>query len=384
MTSGSLPLLVTIETDPTRFHGVRPIRPSLPGPAACEQLLSHVLIDLEKIFPDIGKFSIAMPGALYDQTQILRPRLPVFRALEEKLSGQALRAGDAVRWAHALDPAAPADHPLSPDPDVLPGLMLNLPVILSGEAEPIESLSESMEHRFLEEGQLSAHAAKALESHFGIAVNHARFMTVTDLRAMLKLQLEHFEFSGLWVLLDAAIEGTEDTLSVEARGGQSFRYRAGKVHCRFETFDDWAREGHGARLGEDADLAAAYAEWTREYRQYVTTLEAHGVPLVHHARNEARCTVAGDHLLEVVQHPARPKGAEVTEHASHDVGVIAVTVLDGRRQLNYYPLSSSGLNSLHRAIRRLGAGPAGFSYPGTLIYDDASGRLIADAAPKTQ
>ena len=202
---------------------------------------------------------------------------------------------------------------------------------------------------------------------------------------MLRMQLEHFGFLALWELLDAAFEGRAEPLTVAGRGGQQYRWRDGAVHCAFETFDYWASHGAGRNQpGADLVLAKEYAGWTREYRQYVTTLEAHGVPLVHHARNEARCTVAGDHLLEVVQHPSRPNGAEVTEHASHDVGVIAVTVLDGRRQLNYYPLSSSGLNSLHRAIRQLGAGPAGFSYPGTLIHDGACRRLIADAAPKTQ
>ena len=378
MKTAFLPFLVTIETDPTRFHGEHAQAPALPGRSGCEQMLAHLSADLELMLPAAAELSIALPGALYDQTQILRPGLPVFQALQEALAVRARESMQPRRLALTIDQVQNRDDALAPDPAVQPGLLLNLPLVLLGDADVIEALSDAMEHRFLEEGQLSAHSARALESHFAVNVNHARFMTLTDLRAMLKLQLDHFRFSGLWELLDAAIENMEKPVRVSARGGQSFEYREGAVHCRFEPFDFWARLGAGSSLHGESGLAEAYVEWTREYRQYVTTLDAHRVPLIHHPANAQCVVIENEYLVETSLRTPKAGEAELTEHSWDDVGVIAVTVLDGEHQQNYYPLSAAGLNSLHRAIRSRGLGPGGFAYPGRIVHDPSSRMLMPD------
>ena len=380
--SGYIPFLVTIDTDPTRFHGEHAHVPELPGRAACEQILAHLLTDLESLFPGIGSFSFVMPGAMYDQTQILRPGLPVFQALREAQAENPTGDINTDRQVVPLDRTQDEVEHLLPDASIVPGLMQNLPLLLLGEESQAEVIAEAMEHRFLEEGQLSAHSARALESHFAVAVNHVRFMTLTDLRAMLKLQLEHFGFPGLWELLDAAIEQAVDPVSVIASGGQLFDFRDGSVHCRFETFDHWARHGGGSALDKEMDLAEAYAEWTREFRQYVTTLDAYHVPLVHTPADTQHMMIEGDYLVEVSDHVPVGGESEVTEHSWGDVGVISVSVVDGARQFNYYPLSASGLNALHQAIRTRGLGPGGFSFAGKVIHDRDTRRLLPDSSAK--
>ena len=75
-------ILVGIETDPTRYHGEHASRPALLERVAAEQILAHIAADLTAMFPAISRCSLSMAGALFDQTQILRPRLPVYSALE--------------------------------------------------------------------------------------------------------------------------------------------------------------------------------------------------------------------------------------------------------------------------------------------------------------
>jgi hypothetical protein len=94
---------------------------------------------------------------------------------------------------------------LQPLPDIPLGLLQLLPVVVNGPPELVEELGQAMEYRFLEEGQVSAHSASWLETAFGISINHARMMTLTDLNAMLRMQLDHFGFLPLWELLDAAL-----------------------------------------------------------------------------------------------------------------------------------------------------------------------------------
>ena len=87
---------------------------------------------------------------------------------------------------------------LQPCEDIPLGLLQILPLLISGPADYVSQLAEEMEHRFIEQGQVSAHSAKSMEAQFQIASNHARFMTMTDLNALLRLQLEHYGFLPLW------------------------------------------------------------------------------------------------------------------------------------------------------------------------------------------
>jgi hypothetical protein len=373
-------ILATIETDPTRYHGENALSPTQPDRAGCEQVLAHLAADLTRLFPEIARCSLAMPGAVYDQTQVIRPGFPLHAGLEAAVTAAWQKnRGHPLRLAIGCSEGHMPDTRLQPDPTIPPGLLQNLPLIISGEPELIETLSDAMEHQFLEQGQLSAHSAKGLESNFGIAVTHARFMTLTDLLAMLRLQLEHFEFLPLWDLLDAAIDPESPVTRVTGRLGQAFECIDGSVHAQFETFDYWAREGSGKSLpaGERA-LEQAYADWTREYRQYITTLNAHAITVHQHLAGNDAGPLEQGFLVEESDFPPPNGAAEVTEHSTVDLGVIAVTVVRDGRQFNYYPLSPAGLNKLHASIRAMGLGPGGFSYPGNVVYDPEQRCLSAD------
>jgi hypothetical protein len=330
------------------------------------------------MLPDISSCSLIAPGALFDQTQLLRPGFPVFDALENvSLKNDAERFRPGLVSIGATEGRMPVTA-LQPDPSIPPGLLQLLPIVVHGPAETVEQLGQAMEYRFLEEGQLSAHTANWLQSAFDIEVTHARLMTLTDLNAMLRMQLDHFGFLPLWELLDAALNGREEPLQVSDEGGAEFEWRDGAVHIPFQTFDYWATRGAGAALeaGRQA-LADAYSGWTRIIRQYLTTLGAHGLDLVFHRADDGS-PLEGSYFTETGLDLPGSRRTAITEHSFSDLGVIAVTLVEDEQVLNYYPLSASGLNDLHADIRaRLHAGHT-VSFPGTLLYDEDERRLIAD------
>ncbi len=375
-------ILVGIETDPTRYHGEHASRPSLLERANAEQVLAHVAADLTAMFPTIDRYTLSMAGALYDQTQILRPHLPVYRALETlQQSGNP----GADFQARLLSIGASEGHmplqELQPFEDIPLGLLQILPLLITGPGEYVDNLAEEMEHRFLEQGQVSAHFAKALETQFQISVNHARFMTMTDLNALLRLQLEHYGFLPLWELLDAAMTNTTGTLEVTTPGGLRFNWRDDKVHSTFESFDWWAQYGGGAEEpANDQMLQSAYANWTREYRRYLTMLTAHGVSVSQHLPGLDDTELTTSFLLEESTNTPEPSSAQVTAHSADDLGTIAVTVINGSRQMNFYPLQASGLNDLHQFIREESYG-GDIAYTGKLCYDESLRRLIAESLP---
>jgi hypothetical protein len=335
------------------------------------------------MFPAINRCSLSIAGALFDQTQVLRPQLPVFSALET-LQQSSNPGGDFQPRMLSIG-ASEGEMPLpalQPFEKIPLGLLQILPVLVSGPAEPVDELAEEMEHRFLEQGQLSAHSAKGLESHFQISVNHARFMTITDLNALLRLQLQHYGFLPLWELLDAAITPPAEPLEVSTADGLVFKWQDGAVHSFFESFDWWAKYGNGAREPvADQHLQTAYADWTREYRRYLTMLTAHGVKIEQHLPGLEDAGLEDSFLVEESTMTPDQSAAVVTEHSAGDLGTIAVTVVSGKRQMNFYPLQASGLNDLHQFIRDQGyAGD--IAYPGRVCYDESSRQLISETLPR--
>lgn len=371
--------LVAIETDATRYHGSGASRPALLGPADAEQMLAHIAADLRAMLPGIAECSLVAAGALYDQTQILRPGYPVFSALESTAAAQqAFKPGlVSIGAAEGAMPVAE----LLPADDIPLGLLQLLPVVVHGPAERVAELGQAMEYRFLEQGQLSAHAAAWLQTAFGVVINHARLMTLTDLDAMRRMQLEHFGFLPLWELLDAALAGRGETLAVTTPSGQGWQWRDGEVHTEFETFDHWATAGGGAGLpAARLALAEGYGDWTREMRQYIVTLRAHGVAVRFHlpGSNEP---LEDTFLCEVSQALPRDGDFAVTEHRFDDLGTIAVTAANGRQIENYYPLRPRALNDIQARLREVLSSGQTVAFPATILYDEQTRRLRPDGQP---
>jgi hypothetical protein len=374
-------ILVAIETDATRYHGTQPTRPALLGRADAEQMLAHIAADLTALLPGIGQCSLSAAGALYDQTQVLRPSMPVYAALES-LAGCDKSEGifqPGLISLGADEGTMPADA-LQPLDDIPLGLLQLLPLVLNGPAELVAELGQAMEHRFLEEGQLSAHSSAWLATAFGITINHARFMTLTDLNAMFRLQLEHFGFLPLWELLDAAMTGRKESFCVNASDGLQLEWREGEAHTTFETFDHWARSGGGRdRPAHGHLLAEGYADWTRELRRYLTTLKAHGVSLVFHLPGKEGQTLQGSYFIEQGHGGTSAHSSKITEHSFGELGTIAVSFTGEQGLENYYPLSPQGLNDIHNHIRIRELGEHTVAFPGCIQYDEESRALIADS-----
>lgn len=374
--------LVGIETDPTRYHGENAGRPCLLDKAAAEQVLAHLATDLTAMLPAISRCSLSMAGALFDQTQILRPQLAVFEALQnlQQSSNPGSDFQSRLLSIGAVDGQMPVKE-LQPIESIPLGLLQVLPLLISGPTKLIDELSAEMEHLFLDRGQLSAHTAKGLESHFQISVNHARFMTMVDLNAMLRMQLDHFGFLPLWELIDAAINLPQQVLETHNPDGPNFKWRDAAVHSVFETFDWWAKHGGGADKPADKhQLQSAYASWTREYRQYLLLLAAHSIEVRQYLPGLDDVPITDTFLVEESTIEPGQSSVTVTEHSADDLGIVAVTVIQGVRQMNFYPLQASGLNDLYQYIRQQGYS-GDIAYPGNICYDENLRQLIAETMP---
>jgi hypothetical protein len=377
--SGFYRFLLAIETDATRFYGANASRPALLGATESEQMLAHIAADLKSLLPEISKCSLFAPGALFDQTQILKPSYPVFKSLEAvSINDDAENFKPGLVSIGARNGKMPSGD-LQPLPDIPLGLLQLLPVVVHGPSGLVGELGQAMEYRFLEEGQVSAHSAAWLETAFRISINHARLMTLMDLNAMLRMQLDHFGFLPMWELLDAALSERPGPLLVKTQSGQEFEWKDGAVHTSYETFDNWASSGGGAQfVAERQALAAGYGDWTREVRQYLTTLQAHGLEFSLHLAGNG-LPLEGTFLKEQSNATPGASDSTLTEHSYSELGTIAVTARNGDRVENYFPLCPQGLNDIHTHLRKCVPGVHTVAFPGTILYDERTRRLVPDA-----
>ncbi len=377
---------VAIETDATRYHGSTAARPRRLGENEAEQMVAHLAADLEGLLPGFSQCKLAAVGALFDQTQVLRPGYPLCSAMEQLLQSgkgdEGESPGGPLRISLGAQSNAIPVEALQPEDSIPLGILQLLPLVVSGDATRLAELETAMEETFLQTGQVSAHTARWLESAFSIKINHARFMTIMDLNAMFRLQLEHFGFLPLWQLLDAALNEQNAECRVELENNQVFTWRAGAVHTDFQTFDYWSQHGSGKRIDSHrGKLAGGYADWTRLMRQYLTTLAAHRVRLEFFLPGRPRQALAGSYFIEASTRAVGHRCAEVTEHSFADLGTVCLSVTIAGQQENYYPLGPQGLNDIQQSIRQRGLGGKTVSFPGTILYDESERSLLAESLP---
>lgn len=396
--------VLTLEINPG------PATDTAPGPldrAAATRLAEAIAADLGRLVPDLARFALVVPGALYDQTELLRPGFPLLAALDDVFRGTLLDGG-FVPGLIALgsdDGRAFTLPALNPARQPGAGALLMLPFALLGRPADIDALSALLENQLLQSGGVSADTRRCVESVFGVRFVNLSYATVGDLCALLKVQLEHAGFGGLWELLERALFRPQDPADVSLPTGNRFLMSEGTVWTPFWTFDDWAQVGPGQDRPADA-LAAGYVEWVKVQRQYLMAFAAWGLPVrlaIGEAFTECAGTTMrelragaqldGDYLVETVlrvENAGPERRLLITNQFDDEVGTLAYTVaaLDADGCLlaleHHYPLTPRGLEAIAaRLTERSRDYERVVRHPGALLVD-AAGRCLEPAPDPAQ
>jgi hypothetical protein len=399
--------LLALELDPQRtdFSGVPPEPLSVKDATA---LAGHLAKDLDRILGGIDHLGLILPGALYDQTEILQPGFPLIGALADLYRG-SLRGGFIPQLiALGTDGAHFPVAAIDPRRQSGSGPLLLLPFCFVGGRADIARLARTMEDTLLQSGEVSQATREAVQQVFGLAALNLSFATLGDLCALLRVQLEGNELLPLWELLEQAWFERPGVRSATLDGGNRFLVAGDHAHTLFYTFDDWAQFGPGRGLPA-AQLGDGYRRWARLQRQYALALEAYGLHVrwvlanphleetltaaageaAKAALREIPC-LSGDYLVEAIfqndsENPERRM--TITNHADPELGTLAYTVmsLDAGGQLlrleHHYPLRPQGLNAIiDRLIQRCAEQGVERQvlHPGRLLYSK-NGRSLRAA-----
>jgi hypothetical protein len=397
--------LLALEMDPGQA-GFSGAPPEPLGVKEATALAGHLARDLDRILGGIEHLGLILPGALYDQTEILRPGFPIVGTLAE-LYGGGMRDQTFAPRLIALGTDRGFFPMAAIDPQRRPGSgpLLLLPFCFVGERDDIARLARVMEDTLLQNGAVSPATREAVRQAFGLAVSNLSFATFGDLCALLRVQLEGNDLLPLWDLLEHAWFDRPGVRSIVLDGGNRFVVADSHAHTLFYTFDDWAQFGPGRALPA-GELADGYRNWVRLQRQYALALEAYGLRLRWVLANPplertlavadgeaalAACReipcLSGDYLVEAIfqndrENPERRMS--ITNHADPELGTVAYTVTthDAGGQLlrleHHYPLRPQGLNAIiDRLIQRCAeqGTERQVLHPGRLLYS-ATGRSL--------
>lgn len=266
--------------------------------------------DLAQFEPDAATLELTTVGAHYDPVELLRPGWPIHRELArlgarapaEAAAGTAMAAmGDGNR-GHGRSrndiqrvQASPGrivafgSHDqrlpgaLAASADHAGGPLRLLPWRLDGESAVVRRLGAAFEGDLMECGMAGADTALLAQEAFGLRVEHARYLTLHDLCALMAMQYQHAGLAPLWPLLETALLSPEREAWLDAPPEPLLHYAEREVRIALLSPDAWrARNATDDAKETDDDgerLQRGFAQFEGRQRQFAAVLMAHGVPV---------------------------------------------------------------------------------------------------------
>lgn len=248
--------------------------------AEAERLAGYIARDLARLLPGVEALDGVFGAALFDPAELLRPAWPVHAALVGLGEAAVGARGGRVIAFGASQGRMPVPE-LQPDPRLAGGLLRLLPFALVGEPEAVREVGQQMEERLLETGMAQAHTALEAQSGFGLALEHARFMSLHDLCALTAAQYQHAGLDAQWRLIEAALLAPDSLEWLELPNGLCALHIGGQVRIAEAEASAWR--------GLNAE--GSFEAYRLALRQLIAILGAHGIAverLPQQAGDEAR------------------------------------------------------------------------------------------------
>ncbi|SJZ99140.1 hypothetical protein [Novilysobacter spongiicola] len=265
------------------LSGSAPVaRDRLPQAAAGE-LAALVARDLGGFAPDAARLDLTTVGAHYDPIELLRPGWPLHRELDQ-LAARAPRDGTTPGQGRIIAFGSHEDRlpgALTPSPEYVGGPLRLVPFVLNGRPEDVAAVAELFERDLIETGMAGADTALAAQEAFGLRVEHARYLTLHDLLAMIAMQYDHAGMGPLWPVLETALLEPTGEAWLDQVPEPLVHYAGGEARIALFSPSAWQSRHAGGVAGDDPatreKLHRLHQHFEARQRQFATVLTAHGV-----------------------------------------------------------------------------------------------------------
>ena len=265
------------------LRGDAPVARDRLAQADAGELAGLIAEDLARFAPAAAALDLVTVGAHFDPVELLRPGWPLHRELDQ-LAARAPRAGgDGGRVIAFGTHAGQLPGALSPMPEFAGGPLRLVPFVLGGDGAVVVQVGDAFERELLERGMAGAATALAAQASFGLAVEHARYLTVHDLAAMTALQYEHAGLAPLWPILETALLEPDGSLWLDAPPEPLVHYSEREARIAMFSPQAWCLR-YASDTACDSDEARArlqhrFGQFEARQRQFAAVLAAHAVPV---------------------------------------------------------------------------------------------------------
>jgi len=260
--------------------GAVPGRPAL-APEQGGELAVRVGRDLAALVEGVADLDLVLAAAHFDPAEALRPGWPLHQRLLE-LHARAPGRGQGPRvLAFGADEAGQVPQPFQAEATLAGGGLRVLPFLLAGDGDAIAAAGQALEDKLLALGMAQADTALLAQAGFDARIEHARYLTVHDLAAMMAMQYDNQGLAALWNLVEAALLAPQAVEWLDA-GPEPLLVLA-EGEARMALFDPAGWCAHYGHASEDHDgrLQRGYAHFLARQRQFAAVLEAHGIPVLY-------------------------------------------------------------------------------------------------------
>lgn len=265
------------------------------SPQQAGELAERAGRDLTQWVPEVTTLDFVFAAAHFDPAEVLRPGWAVHRRLDELLARAPGRDQGPRMLAFGADAAGEVPMPFQADAALTGGGLRVLPFLLSGSPEVVARVGAALEEVLLAQGMAQPGTALLAQEAFGARVEHARYLTVHDLAAMMSMQYDNQGLGVLWPLIEAALLAPHSEEWLDSPPEPLLRYAGGEV--RMALFDPAGWCAHYVQDRNDCErLRGVYEQFLSRQRQMAAVLEAHGLPVLYvhiEPGQDARAALAG-------------------------------------------------------------------------------------------
>ena len=266
-------------THPIRLVVGIEVRPPVPGAGfvvdrdSAERIGRALADDLARCVPEITETRLITGPALLEPGQVLSPDHSPWTAMQTVAEGQAPQGGIASNGfpEPGLVTLGSANGRLSHDalgPYRTPpeGLFLCLPMLVLAPANRGEAFETAFERTLFDAGGAHPPVLAELAEASGLEPVHGQLMTLTDLAALVKMQLAGAGLDPFWPPVEHALLAAGEAVDLALPAG---------LHAQWNT----EARGWELALRTPADPPDEKdALWLRSFRQTAALLETHLIP----------------------------------------------------------------------------------------------------------
>ena len=265
-----------------------PPRHAALGAEAAGELTALLGRDLAVLVPAVRDCDLALMAAHFDPAEALRAGWPLHRRVLELLQRAPGDAGSARMIGFGADASGDVPQQLQCDAELAGGGLRVLPFVLRGAAA--DAAGAALEDLLLDRGMAAADAALALQDGLAAQVEHARYLSLHDLLAMIALQYRNVGLEPLWSLLETALLEPEAEAWLDAAPEPLARYGDGEVRIALMDPGAWHKR-YAAGEDDGTRLERGFEHFQARQRQFAAMLDAPAIPVqfVHCADGRADC-----------------------------------------------------------------------------------------------